>query len=753
MSQISIDGKWHFSKPTDDFGKLGLREICDLGATPGQPHKKLLLRRITWPQEGMPPGSPPLPLAIHRVADGHQLGLREALDKTYYEITSQPSGSSQPQPCRVYQQDITDLIPLRQAIFKILREGKVERFWLIFDKACWALEQLGNTAQAAGRPVLLQLPESLAVGRGNRVVPLDAEIGMAAPMPATGEARKLYQAWFGNQCRNGMASPEEASVLHGKALRAFMRQLLGLAFNNASPEVQPGIAKIIQRIDQLSPGTSLEDFDGWIRQNAVDWGITIEDSPEPPPQNVAPMLPQPQILPTVSHPARKKRPWLLRTSLWLNLAFILAIIIMALLWPRGSEAKPKGDSPENKVPEEDDQPADKPKQRPILVGPTLFFSSYCVVFPTQGTISEKVYDALQKMFPGKVKEIRQSARRRGRLLRDKMAEAIKSLKEPKKLKLLILQLADKKMIRFKGFSASEPEESLVYIIESGGIFSYLSQPGERHGSLLQPNGLDKILKQAKLKGRKGPRQLLGNLKEAIFEYATLKDALSIIGDRVAFLIRVSPTAQAHEQMRKKLLQRVEKPVFVSRPVLELFDAVDPTADTGGGSAAYSLRLDRNCYWRQASLEDRRNVNFAKNPSNDRMKWQFFGARKRIIWKPIPVMKKNGRTTPISSFDIAVVLQNQVVVFRNQSMLVGDSTKQVTMQAETYIKETLGLKIREIREAISVTKSDNQFTGALKYSNLADHVTAEHTGKDKDLELYTVAEFKSLITKEDMEVSP
>ena len=79
----------------------------------------------------------------------------------------------------------------------------------------------------------------------------------------------------------------------------------------------------------------------------------------------------------------------------------------------------------------------------------------------------------------------------------------------------------------------------------------------------------------------------------------MQDALGIINDRTAYLLKVDPTPEAHEAVRKKLLSRQDKPVFISRPVPELFDAVDPTADTGGGSAAYTLRLDRKCFWRLA----------------------------------------------------------------------------------------------------------------------------------------------------------
>ena len=41
-------------------------------------------------------------------------------------------------------------------------------------------------------------------------------------------------------------------------------------------------------------------------------------------------------------------------------------------------------------------------------------------------------------------------------------------------------------------------------------------------------------------------------------------------------------------MRAKLLERIDNPVFISRPVLEPFDAVNPARDFGGGEAEYAL---------------------------------------------------------------------------------------------------------------------------------------------------------------------
>lgn len=208
-------------------------------------------------------------------------------------------------------------------------------------------------------------------------------------------------------------------------------------------------------------------------------------------------------------------------------------------------------------------------------------------------------------------------------------------------------------------------------------------------------------------------------------------------------------------MREKLLSRLDKPVFAPRPIPELFDAVDPTADTGGGIASYSLQLDRKCHWRLAGLDDRRDVDFATNAraSNDHMRWLSYEPGQKVTWKPISLTKKSSRVVVVSSFDIAVVLENkkQVVVFRNQNHWVGESRQQVISQARNYVNKSLGLQIQTSEDAISVHEEGGQFSGILLYSYLADLVKPNNTGSDKDLQLYSLQEFQDQKVKEDNQI--
>lgn len=130
-----------------------------------------------------------------------------------------------------------------------------------------------------------------------------------------------------------------------------------------------------------------------------------------------------------------------------------------------------------------------------------------------------------------------------------------------------------------------------------------------------------------------------------------------------------------------------------------------------------------------------------------MKWQPFNPGQRIEWKPIPVMKKNGRTDPVSSFDIAVILENKVVVFRNQNLMVGESRKQIVEQGENYLRRVLKLKIQATEDAISVRQIGEQYTGTLIYSYVAEQITADNSGPDREVQVLNPAGFQTLKDEE------
>lgn len=519
MPQLCIDGQWIACLQAEGYGTLGVRYLCDLGTGQGRLAKRLLIRHRAWPQARGTGREVLAKLTAGKVPDGRQLRLRPVMPNKYQQTSPQTDGSTRIDVCPVLQQDVTGLISLKQAILRALKSSQPQQVWQLFYHACKVLDDFGK-AVGVERPVPLQCPESLAVDANNRVVPLDAEILVAGSPPADGEASRLYRTWFGEVGSKGFADPQTASVMHANALLLYFRKVLGDWQQHASECNRPLPAVVTTPLQRTRAGASLEDFKNWIRESAEDWNIPIddEDNEQAPPLKETPPEPVAStVLP------RKKPSLLLRLSLCLNLLLIGTLAILLLLWPRQSGAV----SP-SKIANQ------KELEAATATGDcALFFSSYCVVFPTQGTISEKVGAALQELFPDQFREMKRHAPDHDKLLQEKMEESIKSIREPDKIKRLLARLATDHAIRFKGFTASDPNQSLTAVIERGGIFTMAAASREQHGSLLQTNGLEKILDQVGLRDDREAHELLNSLKKAIAEYASLKDALSIIGDRTA----------------------------------------------------------------------------------------------------------------------------------------------------------------------------------------------------------------------------
>ena len=119
-----------------------------------------------------------------------------------------------------------------------------------------------------------------------------------------------------------------------------------------------------------------------------------------------------------------------------------------------------------------------------------------------------------------------------------------------------------------------------------------------------------------------------------------------------------------------MLRRVGQPVFVSRPMPSLFDGIDPSTDKVSGTASYSIQVERECFFRQVSLRDRRDIDFANNTSNAKMKWRRIPGGQPITWEPLPITRTDMTATNVSTFDIAVISKKKVVVFRNAGRIRG-----------------------------------------------------------------------------------
>jgi hypothetical protein len=635
------------------------------------------------------------------------------------------------------------------AVLSAVKKGEPQRIGRLFFACCRALDCFGKSL-SPDKPVPLQCPGSLAVGSNYRVIPLDAEIRLRGPLNNGPEAKQLFATWFGDSERNGFASRNEASIKHANAILLYFRSLMRAMQQQATPQSLPVIAGIAGQLGQMQPGKPLNELEDWIRSNNQDWSLPVEEEKRafpsgPPPMPASgkepPVLEMAEVIDTPD--PFGKRSLFLALSLLANLLLVAAVALLLALRLDG-RAGTSGKMESRNTEASPRDPNDGKSDGPPRFDSAVLFSSHCVVFPTQGTIGEKVNASLADLFPGRITEARRGTAEQDRLLGQKLDEVTKTIPDPEQLKQLLIRLATDHGVRFKGFNA-ESGDGLEAVIRRGGVFT-ISGGREEHGTLLQSTAVDKILRKTDVPNQPEVRALLVNLRLAVAEYASLKDALSIIGDRPAFLVRIDPTAAGHEETRRKLLSRVDKPVYSSRPIPALFDAVDPTADTGSGSATYTLRLERRSFWRQAGLDDRKNVDSGSNTSNDRMKWQSFNAGQEIFWRPIPLTRKTGKTEAVASFDIAVVLESNMVIFRNQAIFVGESRAQVLNQGKKYITDYLKLPAREIEEAFTVKESGDQFTGVLNYSYLADLVSASPSCDD--LKVLSKDEFDRLKGNED-----
>ena len=273
-----------------------------------------------------------------------------------------------------------------------------------------------------GRPIPLQCPDSLAVDANNHIIPLDAEFlptGLIATDAATQEA---YKKWFGADC-DGFASSIEAALLHRKALRQYFREVLSQMRSHVPPRIQTVLHKVDQRFDRLPANLPGDELDQWVQQNQEeDWDLPVDEvaykalqvSGKPPRQEAVPATTS-----TPERPAsfsRKAGILLFLASLLLNLLLATIIAGFVAFW-----LKPKARNEPNPPQAQDD----------------LLFSSYCVVFPTEGTSSAKVKTSLDKLFPQKTIELSEASKDRDQLLKDKMTESVNSIKELERVKSLL----------------------------------------------------------------------------------------------------------------------------------------------------------------------------------------------------------------------------------------------------------------------------------------------------------------------------
>ena len=403
-ARFLIDGKWVTATSAGDYGCLGQRYLCDFVAAEGKQPKKMLLRLQEWHQAG----AAPAPLALETLENSKNSNIRAAKLKSYQRSAVQADGKAGAVPCPVWQQEVTGLVPLKNAILGIVKKGEPRPIGRLFFACCHALDRFGRS-YAADRPVPLQCPSSLAVGANFRIALLDAEMRLPGVLNSAPEARQLFGTWFGDGCANGCAEADKVSSLHAAALLQYFRQVFAIAQQQATPEAAAAIAAVAAQLSLLEPGMSLEEMQAWIRKNRDDWSLPVEEEAagsgfdvvhqEPAPGG-SPFIAAPPVIAPPPRPAR--RSLLLRLSLWLNLLLVIGVVVLWLLWTRAG-AGSKGTDRAN---EHDgaEHPAAAAGGQGARSHSAVLHSSYCVVFPTQGTISDKVNASLSELFPGQVTE-------------------------------------------------------------------------------------------------------------------------------------------------------------------------------------------------------------------------------------------------------------------------------------------------------------------------------------------------------------
>jgi hypothetical protein len=636
LPKISLDGKWFPCQSAGEFGFLGDRFLCDLATSTGQPPKKLLVRPLRWFQDKGSSGGFSSALEIDKLSTEVAVVLRPFAVKTYDYAIPTTEGKFRREERQFLQQDITGLIPLRDAI-------------------------LSKYEDATGGVIPNQLTAQL---------------------------------------------------------------------------------------DQLATAKSLQELQDRAEAIAEDWSLPIEDSVEvrvTPIATIATSSPTAKVSKSPMRLHQDTKSWLgwFVSSLLANLLLVTLVILFASLslfmkmgTPAGSDILPIiniNNNPNDATPMPVSSAGDS----------TIQFSSY---FPARGTSSEKVLVSLKQLYPDKILVPKDGEAEHDQLLSEHLDLAVKSIKNADMVMKLIGLLNNEHSVRFNNYSPDSDDLGLKSIIANGGLYK-ITSPADKvqHGALLRTNSIERILAVAGMNTQSDARVLLESLKVATHEYASIKDAVTIMGNRPAFILRVEPTAKVHAAVRNNLLNRLGTPVFVPRPVFELFDAVDPAAGTGGGVARYSLKLDRKCNWRLVSSEDRRKTDYANNPTNHKMKWLSFAANQEIVWTTLPVLRQSGRTASVATFNISIAVADKAVVFRNQSILTGESRNEVLKQARGYL-DSLGFKNVAIEDALSVRQQQDRFTGALLYNYLADQAARE------DLEIMSLEDFERARASEDNNIS-
>jgi hypothetical protein len=176
---------------------------------------------------------------------------------------------------------------------------------------------------------------------------------------------------------------------------------------------------------------------------------------------------------------------------------------------------------------------------------------------------------------------------------------------------------------------------------------------------------------------------------------------------------------------------------VPRPTLEVFDCIRPPEGKAMATAGrFSLQLQVKYYWRQVGKRNRDKMDYAGTlPANQaEMKWgDAKGANEVVKWKHLQVrVFESNVSSPIqdSSFDIAIPIDDKVVVFRNQIIITANSAKNVEAEARQMLND-MGLTGVDLGKALNLLppqEKEEGRTGHFHYSYLASYAMNNQPGR-------------------------
>jgi hypothetical protein len=219
MIRLKIDDQWVDAVEADPFGVIGRPLRCDYSSPEQGQDRRILIRRIEWPQEGAE-GAVPVVLQLDRRDLPSGIGVTVTKDDSCIEVIQQNEV-----PSSVYRQDVTGCRPLRDTLRRCLESTQYSE---ALDLVRYGREALRKYTAAAGSTVPLLVPTGLVVLPNRQFAHLDAlfVLRVREPLmardgplvPPGGPAASLYSKWFGTAGQGGTADLEKAHRLHDLGL-------------------------------------------------------------------------------------------------------------------------------------------------------------------------------------------------------------------------------------------------------------------------------------------------------------------------------------------------------------------------------------------------------------------------------------------------------------------------------------------------------------------------------------------------------